>query len=160
MRQLAIIIFVSATACTYASSTNSGLGNALPERKAEQAQLGPAEERKLVVRRYIEVWQNGSLEELSELIADGYVGHPASGDRDIDGLRRRIAQFRAAYPDMRFTIEDQLSVGNRVATRMTATGIATATGKPVRLIGINISRFMGNRIVEEWPVWEVALPRD
>ena len=132
----------------------------MPERKAEQAQLVSAEERKLVVRRYIEVWQNGSLEALSELIADGYAGHPASGDRDIDGLKIRIAQFRAAYPDMRFTIEDQLSEGNRVATRMTATGTSSATGKPVRLSGLNISRFMGHRIVEEWPVWEAALPRN
>lgn len=115
-----------------------------------------ANARKATIRRYIGIWQSGRVDQLGGVIAHGYVGHAASGDRDIVGLRTRIAAFRAAYPDMRFTIEDQLADGDRVATRMTAVGRSAKTGQRVRLVGINISRFAGNRVVEEWPAWEPA----
>ena len=112
------------------------------------------EARKAIIRRYIAIWESGRVDRLGGIIGTGYVGHAASGDRDIAGLRVRIAAFRAAYPDMRFTIDDQLADGDRVVTRMTAVGRSGGSGQSVRLVGINISRFVGNRIVEEWPAWE------
>ena len=102
------------------------------------------------------MWQSGRTDRLEMVIADGYSGHAASGTRDLAGLRRRIAEFHLAFPDMRFTIHDQLVHGDRVATRMSAVGTSAKSGQRVRLVGVNISRFSGNRIVEEWPVWEVA----
>ena len=71
-------------------------------------------------------------------------------------MRDRITEFHKLYPDVRFVIEDQIAEGDRVATRMTATAMSSATGKPVTLIGLNVSRFHEGRIAEEWPVWEVA----
>ena len=112
--------------------------------------------QKAVFRRYVRIWESGALDELPGVIAPDYAGHAASADRGIEGLRARIAEFHHAYRDLRFVIEDQVAEGDRVATRMTARGIANATGKPVTLIGLNVSRFHDGRIAEEWPVWEVA----
>src|SRR4051812_38376898 len=115
-----------------------------------------ADARKATVRRYIDIWQTGRIDRLGTVIADGYSGHAASGTRDLAGLRQRIVAFRLAYPDMRFTIHDQIIDGDRIATRMSAVGTSAKTGKRIRLVGLNISRFSGNRVVKEWPVWEVA----
>lgn len=115
-----------------------------------------AETRKAAFRGAVQVWQQGRADLIGDVVTKGYVGHASSGDRDIRGLRQRVSEFHALYPDLKFTIEDQLVDGDRVATRMTAIGTSKATGKVVNLVGLNISRFVGNRIAEEWPVWEVV----
>lgn len=150
MAQLALRSLLGIAAVTLA-----GAGDP-PRANAVQQAVTSADARKATVRRYIAIWESGRIDRLGSVIADGYVGHTASGDRDISGLRTRIAAFRAAYPDMRFTIEDQLADGDRIATRMTAAGRSAKTGQPVYLVGINISRFASHRIVEEWPAWEPA----
>ena len=113
-----------------------------------------AESRKAAFRHAVQIWQNGRANLITELVTVDYIGHTSSGDRNADGLRERIADFHRMYPDLRFTIADQVAEGNRVVTRMTAVGTSSATGQRVKLIGLNISRFVGNRIAEEWPVWE------
>ena len=113
-----------------------------------------AQTREAAFRRTARIWQEGRVDLIGEIVTSDYVGHTSAGDRNIDGLRQRILEFHALYPDMKFTIEDQLADGDRIATRMTAVGTSKATGKVVHLIGLNISRFVGNRIAEEWPVWE------
>ena len=112
--------------------------------------------REAVFRRTARIWQDGRVDLIGEIVTPDYVGHTSAGDRNIDGLRRRISEFHALYPNIKFTIEDQFAEGDRIATRMTAVGTSKATGKVVHLIGLNISRFVGNRIAEEWPVWEVV----
>lgn len=99
--------------------------------------------------------QQGRSELIDAGVTHDYVGHKSKGDRTIEGLRARVAEFHALYPNIKITVEEQLAEGDRIATRMTAYGTSKATGKPVHLIGMNISRFVGNRIAEEWPVWEV-----
>ena len=111
---------------------------------------------KAVFRRYVSIWESGALDQLSNVLAPNYVGHAANGSRSLDGLRERITSFHKLYPNARFVIEDQVAEGDRVSTRMTATAISSATGKPVKMIGLNISRFEGGRIAEEWPVWEAT----
>jgi predicted SnoaL-like aldol condensation-catalyzing enzyme len=113
-----------------------------------------AEARKSAFRRVVEMWETGRVDLITQLVTTDYVGHPTSGDRNTDGLRKRMTEFHALYPDIKFTIEDQVAEGDRVATRMTAVGTSSVTGQQAKLTGFNISRFVGNRIAEEWPVWE------
>ena len=128
----------------------------LPLRSGTQPTATIASQHKAVFRNYVRIWETGALDELPSVLAPAYVGHAASGSRDVDGLRERIAQFHKLYRDAHFVIEDQVSEGDRIATRMIATATSAATGKPVKLIGLNISRFSYGRIAEEWPVWETA----
>jgi predicted ester cyclase len=85
---------------------------------------------------------------------DPYDPHAAEG---LDGLKRSIELNRAAFPDMRITVEDQVADGDRVATRWTATmthsgklGSAEPTGKKIEMRGITIERFEDGRVVESW----------
>ena len=114
--------------------------------------------QKAAIRRVVQVWQDGRVDLVRNFVTQDYVGHTSSGDRKVDGLLKRISDFHKLYPDMKFTVVDQIAEGDRVATRMTAVGTSSATGQRVHLIGLNISRFVGNRIAEEWPVWEIVPP--
>ena len=86
-------------------------------------------------------------------IADVY--HPQFVDHvnaleyhGTDGARRSVALYRELFPDLSFVVEEQVSQGDRVASRWTLTG--THRGRRVRLRGIVISRFDEGKIVEDW----------
>jgi predicted SnoaL-like aldol condensation-catalyzing enzyme len=112
------------------------------------------EHNKAVFRRYLEIWRTGNVSEIDAIIGGGYIGHAAAGDRDRQELAARVQAFQILFPDVVFTIEDQIAVSDKVITRITARGTHQLSGKATTLIGINISRIHEGRIVEEWPVWE------
>lgn len=116
-----------------------------------------AEAKKAVFRRLVDIYAAGDLDALDELMAPDYVGHPSTGDRDLEGFKVSIRFFHDLYVYERdsFIIEDQFVEGDRVATRMTAHVRLRATGEPVTLLGINIAIIRGGRLVEEWNCWEV-----
>jgi len=148
MRSTILLVIAALVAPTIAPAAE-------PDKpKAPIVYAAPDDVRKLAIRRYIAMWQTGSLDELTQVIGEGYVGHTASGDRDIGGLRARMTAFKAAYPDIRFTIQDQIAEGDLVATRVTAQATSAETGERVRMVGVNISRFSDGQIAEEWPTWE------
>ncbi len=118
--------------------------------------LETPESRKAVFRRLVDLYATADLSALEELIAPNYVGHVSSGDRDIEEFRQSILFFHNlfVYQKDSFRIEDQLADGEKVATRMTAHVHLRETGEPVTLLGINIARIVGGKIVEEWNTWE------
>jgi predicted ester cyclase len=65
-----------------------------------------------------------------------------------DGARQSIALYLALFPDLRFEVAEQVSEGDKVASRWTLRG--THRGRSVELRGIVISRFKDGRIVEDW----------
>jgi ubiquinone/menaquinone biosynthesis C-methylase UbiE/predicted ester cyclase len=68
--------------------------------------------------------------------------------RGHDGARRSVALYLALFPDLRFDVDEQVSEGDRVASRWTLRG--THRGRQVELRGIVISRFEDGRIIEDW----------
>lgn len=111
-----------------------------------------SESRKAVFRRLVDLYATGDLSALDQVIAPDYVGHASAGDRDFEGFRQSILYFHSlfVYAEDSFHVDDQLVDGEKVATRMTAHVRSRATGEPVTLIGINIARIVGGKIVEEW----------
>jgi predicted ester cyclase len=115
-----------------------------------------AESKKAVFRRLVDLYALGDLAALDEVIAPGYIGHASAGDRDLEGFRQSIVYFHNLYeysPDS-FQVNDQFVEGEKVATRMTAQVTVRATGERVTLIGINIARIVGGKLLEEWNTWE------
>lgn len=115
-----------------------------------------AESRKAVFRRLVDIYATGDLGALDEVIAPDYVGHASAGDRDFQGFRDSIEYFHRlfVYEADSFRVEDQFVEGEKVATRMTARVKVRATGEPITMMGINLARIVGGRIVEEWNTWE------
>ena len=119
-----------------------------------------SEENKALARRIFEqVWNEGNLDAVDEIIDANYVSHglgvePLSGPT---ALKRRVSAYRHAFPDIHITVEDQLAEGDKVATRWTAVathkgelmGIAP-TGKQVTMTGLAIGRYAGGKLVEAW----------
>jgi steroid delta-isomerase-like uncharacterized protein len=120
------------------------------------------EQNKTIVRRYWEeVWNQGNLAVVDELIAADFDGHPAPSDADFGrgpaGQKQLVGLYRGAFPDMRMTIDDMAADGERVVLRWTARGTNTgemmgmpATGRPSTVTGIVINRLAAGKIVESW----------
>ena len=66
----------------------------------------------------------------------------------VEGARQSVALYRELFPDLRFEVEEQVTEGERVASRWTLHG--THRGRAVRLWGIVISRFEDGKIIEDW----------
>jgi predicted ester cyclase len=118
-----------------------------------------SEDNKARVRRIIEeVYNRGDLDLVDEVAAADLVIH--SGPQDIrgrEGAKQYVAALRAGFPDLRFTIEDQVAEGDMVVTRWSARGThrgefqgVTATDREVRLAGTDIDRIVGGKVVECW----------
>lgn len=133
-----------------------------PTEDARQALAAAqlAEANKAVAARFFtEVWGGGSEAVAQELLGDSYVGHmtgaPAPLDRE--GWLGFFREFRVAFPDAAFTIEDMVAAGDRVALRLTMRGTHRGvfngippTGRSVVVSGVSIERIVDGRIVEGW----------
>lgn len=117
----------------------------------------------MLVRRAIEeVWNRGNYAIIDELVARDVVIHasqPANEIHGPEGIEQFYATLRAAFPDIHFTVEDQVAEGDRVVTRWTARAThkgefqgIPATGKQVSVTGIDIDRLANGKVVECWPV--------
>ena len=123
-----------------------------------------SEQNKALDRLYFEeVWNQGNYEILDELVARDFVGHsPPDGDLPgREGIRQYVSAMRAAFPDVHFTLEDQIAEGDRVVTRWRATGTQRgefegipATGRQATVTGISISRVADGKFVEGWTNWD------
>lgn len=116
-----------------------------------------------IARRYFEeVWNQGRLEVVDELLSPTYINHtpsvgqPAPGP---DGLKPIVAAIRRAFPDLHFAIEDLIVGPESVVIRTTMTGTHDGdlfgippTHRKVRVMQIQIERVKDGRIVEHWRV--------
>lgn len=118
-----------------------------------------SEHNKALMRRGIEeVWSQGNFDMVEDLVASDFVGHqPPIENHGPEGVKRYFGELRSAFPDIRFTIEDQIAEGDRVVTRWTARAThqgayqgVPPTGKAGIVTGITISRFADGKIVEGW----------
>src|SRR5260221_7161112 len=85
-----------------------------------------AETNKRISERILaEVYGQGRMATVDELVAADAVGHDAAIPAPIqgrDGLKEAAAGYRAAFPDLHVTVEAQVAEGDLVTTRWTATG--------------------------------------
>ncbi len=117
------------------------------------------EENKATSRRfYEEVWNGGNLDVIDELVAPNGVFHdPSMTTQGPKGFREYVTMYRTAFPDVHFTIEDEIAEGDTVATRWTARGTQKGplmgippTGKQSTVTGIVIGRYANGELVEGW----------
>jgi steroid delta-isomerase-like uncharacterized protein len=122
-------------------------------------------ENKALARRLIdEAFNAGNLDVIDELLAEDYVGYDAAlpePQRGRAAAKEAIAGYRAAFPDVHLTVEDQVAGEDRVATRWSGRGThqgdlmgMAATGKQATVTGITIDRIVNGRIVESWTNWD------
>ncbi len=123
----------------------------------------PAEENKALLQRaYEQIFNRGNLDQIEEFVSADLVDHetPPPGMEGLEGievLRQFVKVFRDALPDLRFTAEDIIAEGDKVAARYTMRGTHQGelmgippTGNRIEVTGIDIVRFEGGKMVEHW----------
>jgi predicted ester cyclase len=126
-----------------------------------------SEQNMKIVRRLLgEVWTQGNLALVEELVAENSMSRPMpqmDAVRGPEGYREFIAIYKGAFLAMEFTIEDQFAADNKVATRWIsrvtdAAGDAVAddaTGEQVTIDGITITHHdSSGKIIAEWATWD------
>ena len=109
--------------------------------------------KSIVKRIWKEIWQEGNLSVVDELIDINHVLHGYPEDlaygSGAEGFKRLVAANRAWFPDGKLTIEDLIAEDDKVVTRYTAQMTPSAATK-----GIWIDRIRNNKIVESWVDWD------
>jgi steroid delta-isomerase-like uncharacterized protein len=126
-----------------------------------------SELNKAVARRAIEeIWNQGKLGVIEELFAANVTVHdpnvPGGKVQGHDGLRQYVTTYRGAFPDLHFTIEDQIAEGDKVVTRFTGKGTfknemmgIAPTGKSATVGGVDIDLFKNGKVVESWGSYDM-----
>jgi predicted ester cyclase len=113
-----------------------------------------------LLRRFCEeFWSRDNLEAIPELVAEDFVDHhPLLGaPPGLEGLAALVTTWRTACSDMRETVEDLISEGDKVVGRFTMRGTHSGefmgvqpTGRSVTMSGIDIVRVAGGKIAKFW----------
>ena len=119
------------------------------------------EENKAIERRVIEEGFNkGNLSVIDELVSKDHVNH-SDKYAGPEQYKNFIMMYRAAFPDLLMTIEDQIAEGDEVVQRWTATGTHRGelmgippTGKKIEITGTYTTRIVEGKIVEDWGNWD------
>src|SRR3954471_3486262 len=117
----------------------------------------------IVLRHWEEVVSKGNLEVIDEIFAPDFVVHETDQDiRGPEGVRQFIFMLRAAFPDLYVTVEDVIAQEDKVVQRWTGRGTHQGelmgippTGNQISVAGITISRFEGDKVAEEWEVYDM-----
>ena len=118
-----------------------------------------SEENKTLGRRIVEALNSGNLTTIDEVFAPGYVDRtPFLGlTPDREGYKQGLTKFRAAFPDFRYTIDDEIVAGDKLVHRLTGRGTqkgefqgVPATGKQATWSEIHIGRLVNGKVVEHW----------
>ena len=125
---------------------------------SDDAVMHPNE--RTITRYFEDVWNQGRLEVLDELLAPDYVNHSSSlpdTPPGPDGVKPIVAAMRAAFPDLHYTIDQLLVADDGVAARVTLSGThlgdffgIPATGRAFTTTQMNLERMRDGLICEHW----------
>lgn len=113
-------------------------------------------------RWFEEVWNQKSEQAIDEMcaadvIANGLTDAEGNTIRGIQAYKNLFRTFLAAYPDIKITVEDTISEGDKIAARCrvsaTHTGDAlriAPTDRAVEFTGMTIVRLENGKIAEAW----------
>jgi steroid delta-isomerase-like uncharacterized protein len=117
------------------------------------------DDNKALVRRFIdEIFVQGRLESVDELLTDDFVGHtwPSTG-HPKDDLKAAMGRVSKGLSDARFIIDDLIGEGDLVVVRLTAEATQTgeimgmpASGKRYSIGEIHIFRLRDGKVSEHW----------
>jgi steroid delta-isomerase-like uncharacterized protein len=115
-----------------------------------------ARDNAMIVRGFVdEVITQGNIEAAEQYVWEDVIEQvplPGQGP-GLDGLKDILRAMRAGFPDIVFSIQEQIAEDDKVASRFEWTGTHSgeflgipATGRPVRVWGVVIDRLEDGRI--------------
>jgi steroid delta-isomerase-like uncharacterized protein len=117
--------------------------------------------REEILKAWNGAWGNGDLAAFEQLLAPGYVRRSKSGSEDYGSLKKTIEAMHVAFPDSSTDIlqivEDGAEVAVHWQTKGTHEGMfmdVPATGRSVTVTGASFLHFEGEKLAEEWVIWD------
>jgi ketosteroid isomerase-like protein len=111
------------------------------------------ENKRISWRLQEEVFGQGKLELVDELLAPDYVSH-APGDPELSrgpqDIKELVRAYHSAFPDIDFAVEKQVAEGDTVVSRWTARGThrgefmgVAPSGRMMEVSGMSMDRISG-----------------
>jgi len=115
-------------------------------------------------RVFEEIWNNKKLDAVDELMAVNYVHHDPQSpvvSTGIESYKQFVNHYLKAFPDLHFTIDDEVADEHTIVSRWTATGTHQGdlpgiprTGRKFSVTGMTIARVKNGKIIESWGNWD------
>ena len=122
---------------------------------------GPAENKVTASRVILEKMGQGRFDIQPELYGPGFVAHGFGRDYTLAEDEASGRQLRAAFPDLKVSVDRIIAEGDLVSRHWSAVGTNTAKvpgfpgeGKKVAVDGMSFFRFADGKIVEEWSTYD------
>jgi steroid delta-isomerase-like uncharacterized protein len=114
-----------------------------------------------------ETFNDGNVALIDQLVAPDAVNHDPAEPAHVRALRgpdvfkRTVQMYRAAFPDVRITVDDVIAAGDKVAVRWHSEGTHQGelegyapTGARGSVTGISIDQWKDGKVVESWTEWD------
>jgi predicted ester cyclase len=111
------------------------------------------------VQRTVDVLNDGNIGLIDELYGRTFFNRstPSGVAPTRDGYKLSVMALRTAFPDLHYTLDDVIESGDKVVTRVTASGTMRGsiagvppTGKQATWTEMHIMRFADECVVEHW----------
>lgn len=112
-----------------------------------------------------EAFSEGNLDVLDEVMTEDFVNHnaPPGLSRGIDGVKQIITMERHGFPDLRYTIRQEVEEGDLVVQHAQVEGThlgevfgVPPTGRTVVWNEIHVAKVRDGRCAEHWGVNDMA----
>ena len=103
-------------------------------------------------RWWDEIWRDGNLDAVDELLTDPFVRHTSLGSMvsPRDEYKAMLAEIQRTLCRPRTTIDDRVVAGDRVWTRATSHGLNLETSETTVVTWMLVQRIAEGRIAEHW----------
>jgi len=117
------------------------------------------EQNKALARHWVEAFEKCDKAALASLAAPSIVDHTAVPGlpAGLEGIQAQAELYSTAFPDIRFTTENVVAEGDRVAITWVAGGTNNGplqgmppTGKTASVLGCNLMHIVDGRVTEHW----------
>lgn len=123
-----------------------------------------SDRNRTVAQRFVEeIWNNGDLSSAPELLDSEFYMRTNQIEpvRGVEALSGVVGGLRAAFPEGRFAIDEEIAGDNAIVHRWTFRGVhrgewigIQGTGKQVEVTGTATSHFREGKMSEHFADWD------
>jgi steroid delta-isomerase-like uncharacterized protein len=124
----------------------------------------PIDSKTIVLRLYEDVWNKRKLEAVSELFSPSHAlrdNNSSGSSVGPEAYKIQVAMYLAAFPDLRFVVEDTVAEKDKLVTSWTISGThkgeflgVRPTNKKITIEGITIHYLANGKIIDSNVSWD------